>query len=149
MEENHTPQYGELIRKHALPHHLDPLLVAGVIWQESLGHPLAVSRTGAKGLMQLMPAMCRAFDVKDPFDPDQNIRGGCALLAEEMTRYRGHVLFSLAAYNAGSPKVNGAKRLSAKTDYWTVSKLLPDETRNYVTSVLWHMASGAAKELLR
>ena len=106
---------------------------------ESNGKVNAVSPAGAKGLMQLMPANIKAFGVTDPFDPEQNVRAGKALLSEELDRFKDLNL-ALAAYNAGSPAVRRAIKRAGSTDWEDVRKYLPDETRKYVPKVLGKMA---------
>lgn len=116
-----------------------PPLIQAIIQQESAGNPQAVSRAGASGLMQLMPAMAKAFGVEDPFDPAENIRGGRALLEEEVNRF-GDLRLALAAYNAGSPAVNSAIKQAGSNAWEQVQRFLPQETRNYVPSVLTKLA---------
>jgi soluble lytic murein transglycosylase-like protein len=75
------------------------------IQTESEFDPLAVSSRGACGLMQLMPVTARRFGVSDCFDPRQNILAGTRFLKSLLTRYRGSVALSIAAYNAGESAV--------------------------------------------
>jgi len=90
------------------------LFVKAQIWQESRFDPLAVSRAGAQGLMQLMPATAKEMGVADPFNPEQNIDGGVRYLADqwrhldEATVARDRLLFSFASYNGGRGYVNMA-----------------------------------------
>ncbi len=83
-------------------------LVAAVIAAESHGDPTAVSRAGAQGIMQLMPATSLQYGVSNPFDPAQSIDGGAHYLHDLLRRYRGNVRFALAAYNAGPGAVDAA-----------------------------------------
>lgn len=85
---------------------VDPRLVHAVIQVESGYDTHAVSRKGALGLMQLMPATARRLAVDDPFNPADNIRGGVQELARLMTVYRGDLPLALAAYNAGEGAVS-------------------------------------------
>lgn len=80
-------------------------LVYAVIEAESAWNPKAVSRGGAAGLMQLMPATAAAFGVRNRFDVEQNIRGGVAYLAWLNRRCRGDRRLILASYNAGENRV--------------------------------------------
>jgi hypothetical protein len=98
--------FDEVIREHAAAHRVSPDLVRAVIQIESGFNPRAVSPKGAMGLMQLMPATAREFDVADPFEPRDNIRGGVAYLRRLLDRYGHDVELALAAYNAGPGAVD-------------------------------------------
>jgi soluble lytic murein transglycosylase-like protein len=93
--------YGQLIHAAAQKYAVDADLVFSVIATESNFNPRAVSRRGARGLMQLLPATATRLGVKDIFDPGQNIDAGTRYLRELMARYRGDLVLALAAYNAG------------------------------------------------
>lgn len=84
---------------------LDPRLVDALITAESDYNPLAVSKKGAMGLMQLMPTTARRLSVEDPFDPEQNVRGGVREFSRLIDRYSGNISLALAAYNAGETAV--------------------------------------------
>jgi len=84
---------------------LSPALVAAVAWRESNFHSDRVSRAGAEGEMQLMPATARDVGV-DPAKPDQNLRGGAAYLRRLLDHYQGDLTRTLAAYNAGPGAVD-------------------------------------------
>jgi soluble lytic murein transglycosylase-like protein len=87
-------------------HNIDADLLASVVRAESGGQVKAVSRTGAKGLMQLMPGTANEMGVEDAFRPEQNIAGGTAYLDALLTRYHDNVALALAAYNAGPGAVD-------------------------------------------
>lgn len=87
-------------------HNIDAELLASVVHAESGGRTHAVSRTGARGLMQLMPATAAQVGVKDAFAPDQNIEGGSSYLDAMLTRYHNNLALALAAYNAGPAAVD-------------------------------------------
>jgi soluble lytic murein transglycosylase-like protein len=87
-------------------HNIDTDLLASVVRAESGGQVKAVSRTGAKGLMQLMPGTASEMGVEDAFRPEQNIAGGTAYLDSLLTRYHDNVALALAAYNAGPGAVD-------------------------------------------
>jgi soluble lytic murein transglycosylase-like protein len=87
-------------------HDVDADLLASVVKAESGGQVRAVSRTGAEGLMQLMPGTAKEQGVADAFRPEQNIAGGTAYLDELLTRYHDNLAFALAAYNAGPAAVD-------------------------------------------
>jgi soluble lytic murein transglycosylase-like protein len=87
-------------------HDIDIELLASIVHAESDGRANAVSRTGAQGLMQLMPGTARNLGVKDSFQPDQDINGGTAYLDALLTRYHDNLALALAAYNAGPAAVD-------------------------------------------
>ncbi len=103
---NDRTPYDDAIVRHAGQEGVDPGLVRSVVLVESNFNPRAVSRKGARGLMQLMPATAARYGVRDSFDPLQNIRGGVRHLADLLTLYRGDVVRALAAYNAGAGAVD-------------------------------------------
>jgi len=80
-------------------------LVAAVIEAESDNNPRAVSRRGARGLMQLMPKTAKRLGVEDPFDPKENIEAGVKHLRAMMDRFDNNIPLALAAYNAGEVAV--------------------------------------------
>jgi hypothetical protein len=96
----------EMLAHAGAAHNIDEDLLASVVRAESGGYTHAVSRTGAKGLMQLMPGTASAMGVDDAFKPDQNIAGGTAYLDALLTRYHDNVALALAAYNAGPGAVD-------------------------------------------
>ncbi|HEV2710173.1 MAG TPA: lytic transglycosylase domain-containing protein [Edaphobacter sp.] len=96
----------EMLAHAGAAHDIDTDLLASVVKAESGGHVRAVSRTGARGLMQLMPGTATAMGVQDAFRPEQNIAGGTAYLDELLTRYRNNIALALAAYNAGPAAVD-------------------------------------------
>lgn len=94
-----------LIQKYAQQYGVDPALVRAVIRHESGFNPQAVSPKGAMGLMQLMPGTADLMGVKNPFDPEQNIRGGVGYLRYCLDRFGHNVPLAVAAYNAGPERV--------------------------------------------
>lgn len=129
---------------------LPPLLVGSVARQESLWEPRAVSRSGALGLLQLMPPTARAVAVQaglPPFSPDRafdpawNLSAGARYLASLLVRYRGRLSVALAAYNAGPGRADqwlsrpGAPR---EDDLW-IESIPFRETRSYVRRILLNL----------
>jgi hypothetical protein len=103
------PLYGTpfdaIIQAESRRYNVDASLVSAVIRAESNYEPRSVSRKGARGLMQLMPATARRMGVHKPFDPQSNVRGGVRYLRELADRYDGRPELVLAAYNAGEGAV--------------------------------------------
>lgn len=96
----------ELLTYAGRAHHIDADMLASIVQAESGGHARAVSRTGARGLMQLMPGTAAHLGVTDSFEPSQNIAGGSAYLDQLLTRYHDDIALALAAYNAGPGAVD-------------------------------------------
>jgi soluble lytic murein transglycosylase-like protein len=104
---------------------LDPDLLNSVIRAESGFNPHAVSRKGAQGLMQLMPETASKLGVPNAFDPQANVDGGTRYLRELLERYNFDIIKALAAYNAGTKRVE---------QYHGVPPY--HETRAYVASIV-------------
>ena len=97
--------YDRLIHEASVVHNVDAALIRSVIQTESAFDTMAVSRAGAAGLMQLMPAVAEKLGVQDRFDPRDNIMGGAKLLRELLDQYHGNIPLVLAGYNAGAKAV--------------------------------------------
>ncbi|MBI5343160.1 MAG: lytic transglycosylase domain-containing protein [Deltaproteobacteria bacterium] len=95
----------EYADRYSRAHNLSPALVKAIIRAESNGNRFAVSRKGAKGMMQLMPFTSKRLKVNDPFDPVENIEGGVKYIKELLGTFRGNVVHAVAAYNAGPAAV--------------------------------------------
>lgn len=95
----------ELVGRYAEQHRLEPKLVRAVIQVESGYNAAAESVKGAMGLMQLMPGTARELGVDDPYDPEQNIRGGTSYLRQMLDRFEENLVHALAGYNAGPDAV--------------------------------------------
>ena len=121
----------ELLLKMAPQYQVEPQLALAIIAAESNFNPQALSPKNAQGLMQLIPATSERFNVQNPYDPAQNIRGGLRYLRWLLAYFEGDVALVAAAYNAGEGKVER---------YRGVPPYL--ETRAYVQRVL--RAVGAA-----
>ena len=118
--------YEGIIREAAAANELEPELLRAVISVESAFNPRAVSRAGARGLMQLMPQTARRYGVRDSFDPRQNIHGGARYLRDLVPRFENDLELVVAAYNAGE---NAVERHGRRVPPYR-------ETRQYVPRVL-------------
>jgi soluble lytic murein transglycosylase-like protein len=125
------PDVARLVDTIAPSSGLEPQLLLAVISAESGFRAKAVSPKGAQGLMQLMPATARRLGVTDPFDPEQNVRGGARYLNELMRLFNDDLRLALAAYNAGE---------NAVLKYGRSIPPYP-ETRQYVTRVMERYAA--------
>jgi soluble lytic murein transglycosylase-like protein len=121
-------QYDPLIRKAAETYRVDYALVKAVIKAESNFNPSAVSRKGAKGLMQLTPETAGDLGVIDSFQPEDNIHGGVRYLRYLLDLFNGDLKLALAAYNAGE---NAVLRYNGIPPY--------KETKTYIQEVLRHL----------
>jgi soluble lytic murein transglycosylase len=128
-------RYSEYVRVHAREHHIDPALLAAVIYQESKFNPSAKSSSGAIGLMQLTPSTAHgiavrthgdAFATADLYDPEINIRYGAWYLHDLFAKYHSEKLV-LAAYNAGQGNVDRWRSEGKPIQF--------SETRAYVSRV--------------
>jgi hypothetical protein len=122
---NDNGKYDALIDKAATKYNVDRDLIKAVIKAESNFNHRAVSRAGARGLMQLMPATAQSLQVEDSFHPENNIEGGVRYLRYLLDLFKGNLPFALAAYNAGE---NTVMRYNNIPPY--------RETQNYVQKVL-------------
>lgn len=102
-------RFSPIIFQAASRHQVDSSLIKAVIMAESRYNPLAISKMGAKGLMQLMPGTAKALGVEDAFDPEHNVNGGTKYLRQLLDQFEGDVKLALAAYNAGSKNVKNYK----------------------------------------
>jgi soluble lytic murein transglycosylase-like protein len=112
------------IEKAATRHNVDANLVRALVQVESNFNPNAVSRKGAMGLMQLMPQTARQLNLKNPFDPQENVDAGVRHLRQLLDNYNGDIRLSLAAYNAGSGAVSKSRGIPRYS-----------ETQNYVRRI--------------
>lgn len=120
-----TKEFHSIVNEKANQYDIDPSLVHAVIKTESNGNPHAVSRKGAMGLMQLMPTTARDLEVRNPFDPEDNIDGGVRYLKYLLEKFKGDLTLALAAYNAGPKRVEQTG---------TVPQI--SETKSYIKKVL-------------
>lgn len=117
-------EFEPLIVQHASANDVRADLVRAVIQAESAFNPLARSHKGAMGLMQLMPATAAELGVTDPYDPNENIRGGVTYLKTLLVKYEHNEELALAAYNAGPGAV---QKYGAVPPY--------RETRDYIARI--------------
>jgi soluble lytic murein transglycosylase-like protein len=125
-------QFGPVLDAAAARHRIDPALLRAVAYVESRFNPVAIgppcggNAERARGIVQLMPAVCRELGVKDPHDAAQAADGGAKLLARHLAHYGGDESKALSAYNWGRGNVD---RLPAGV-------LPPKQVRTYVARVL-------------
>ncbi|VGO15166.1 Membrane-bound lytic murein transglycosylase F [Pontiella desulfatans] len=118
MEPGQISPYDDLVKKHAATYEFPWTLICSQMFQESSFREDAVSWSGAQGLMQLMPATAKEVGVKNPFDPDDNIRGGTYYLKKQYRRVPDEVdtvnttCFALASYNGGYGHLIDARKLA-------------------------------------
>jgi soluble lytic murein transglycosylase len=129
-------RYATIVRVHANENHIDPALLAAVIESESKFNPVARSKAGAVGLMQLTPTTAKGialythgsrFRLSDLTNPDINVRYGAWYLRHLLDRYRDDELLALAAYNAGEDNVDRWQHEHVGIQF--------GETRDYVSKV--------------
>ncbi len=125
MQENKT-KFTPLIEEVAKDLRLHPGLLHAMVRVESAYNPRAVSKRGAQGLMQLMPATASRYGVNDSYDPKQNLQGGARYFSDLLREFEFDLRLALAAYNAGE---NAVKR------YGNTIPPFP-ETEQYVDKVL-------------
>jgi soluble lytic murein transglycosylase-like protein len=118
-------EIGRLVTENAQREGLRPDVLREVMRRESAFRPCAVSKKGAQGLMQLMPATAGELGVTNPFDPEQNVAAGAKFLKKLLDRYSGDLTLALSAYNAGPGRVDEANGVPRIT-----------ETQNYVGAIL-------------
>lgn len=119
-----TTAYQAEVKAAAREFGVDEAVIRAIMHAESAFKPNALSRVGAQGLMQLMPATARRFGVSNAFDPQQNIRGGVEYLAWLLKRFNGNLTLAAAGYNAGEGAVDRYKGVPPYS-----------ETRRYVERV--------------
>jgi soluble lytic murein transglycosylase len=141
----YPPAYSKLIAAQAHLNNLEPYLVMGLIRQESAFDPHALSNANARGLMQVLPqtaaSTTRSSRVRTAgkrlYDPNYNIRVGCAYLAQLLKEFNGQPEFAVAAYNAGDSRVKEWMKKYTFRDRAVFLESIPiPATRNYVELVL-------------
>ncbi len=135
--ETRAANYHSLIQKYASAHGVKAALIRAVMRVESCFNPNAVSRTGARGLMQLMPQTAAHLGVRDSFDANENVDGGVRYLKMMLVRFNQNTNLALAAYNAGPGAVATHKGIPPYP-----------ETRTYVQRVLADYQNNVSRELV-
>jgi hypothetical protein len=102
-------RFSPIIFQAASRYRVDASLIKAIIMAESRYNPQAISKMGAKGLMQLMPTTAKALGVEDAFNPEHNVNGGAKYFRQLLDQFEGDVKLALAAYNAGSKHVKDYK----------------------------------------
>ena len=125
-----------IFKKAASTYGIPEKILKAVAKTESDFQVTAVSKAGAMGIMQLMPATAKELGVSDPFNPEQNIMGGAKLLASNLKEFGGDLKLALAAYNAGSGAV---RKYDGIPPY--------EETQNYVKKIMWDLENDAAIDI--
>ena len=131
----HEESHAAIVRRASREFGIPESFIFAVAKTESAFRPHSISRAGAMGIMQLMPATARQYDVSDPFDSESSIRGGTRYLAWLWKRYRGDRKRVAAAYNAGPGRVPRKGAL----------KRLPRETQHYIKAVLQNERRSIAR----
>ena len=122
---NMPRKYDHLVMRAAEKYDLSPHLIKAVIKVESDYNPKAISKSGAMGLMQIMPKNANHLNLRNPFNPAENIEAGTRYLKRLLKRFDGQLIIALAAYNAGPGNVER---------YDTIPPF--EETQTYVKRVM-------------
>ena len=130
LESDSSDKYDRYITEASRRHGVSFSLVKAIIKAESDFNPLAISKKGALGLMQIMPENLEVLNIRDPFNPWENIMGGTRYFKMMLERFNGKLPLSLAAYNAGPTVVARYKRIPPFK-----------ETKNYVERVMMYYYS--------
>ena len=133
-----TASYRDEIAEAAQRHGVEESIIRAIMHAESAYNPRALSRVGAQGLMQLMPATARRFGVSNAFDPRQNIQGGVQYLAWLLKRFNGDLTLAAAGYNAGEgavDKYRGVPPYSETRRYVERVRMLADRYRGHVSAL--------------
>ena len=120
-----TKKYDDIIQEASNTFGLSFSLLKAMIRVESNFDSRAISKKGALGLMQIMPQNLQAFNIRDPYDPKDNIMGGASYFKSLMERFEGKLPLALAAYNAGPTIVDKYRKIPPIK-----------ETKDYVKKVM-------------
>ena len=142
-------RYDSLIKKYSDQHGFDWLLIAALIWEESRFDPKAISRSRAKGLMQIMPQTAQELKLVKIYDPESNICAGVKYFKRQCELFRQEegielVRFALASYHSGFGRVVDAQKIARHiglpTDSWeSLRKTLPmlDRKQSQLHRRIW------------
>ncbi|MFH1824566.1 MAG: lytic transglycosylase domain-containing protein [Candidatus Firestonebacteria bacterium] len=138
--------YKDLLYKYAGEFKIDPLLIAAIIKCESTFNPMATSKKGAKGLMQMMPETAEELALElnidyinedELYKPEVNIQFGFYYITKLQKQYNGNLIFTLAAYNAGTKKADEwISRYKGEGEDDTIRIITFPETREFIRRVL-------------
>lgn len=136
-----TERYSELIKKISETYNVSPSLIQSMIYYESKGNPLAVSKGGAKGLMQVMPGTFRAFNKSKGkiIEPEQSIDVGARYFSTLLENYNQNYVLALLAYNIGPKRLNrflSRNKLNKKVDWGSIKYKLSRSRKNYVLGII-------------
>jgi soluble lytic murein transglycosylase-like protein len=136
----------QIVHEASISQGVDSDFIRSVIQQESAGNARAVSRVGARGLMQLMPGTASQLGVEDSFSREQNVHGGTRYLRELLERYHGDAIKALAAYNAGPGAVDRYRGVPPyrETELY-VQRVVRQYNRKKQSAARAKATSGAAK----
>ena len=128
-KKNTLEKFDKYIKEASKRHRISIPLLKAVMKVESDFNPKAVSKKGAKGLMQIMPMNFELLKIKDPFNPRESIMGGARYLSQLLNRFGGNVRFAVAAYNAGPNTVERSRGIPPIK-----------ETKDYVKKIMKYYA---------
>lgn len=132
-------KYDEYIAAAAKEYGVAEELIKAVIACESSFNPNAVSKSGAVGLMQLMPATAKGLGVTNSYDPQQNIMGGTKYLSSLVENFDGDLILALAGYNMGGTRVAGYG-ITPNSNSESAYDAIPDSVMSYAKKVISKMA---------
>jgi soluble lytic murein transglycosylase len=141
--------YWENLKRYSTENKLDPFVVASLIRQESEFNPAAISPADAMGLMQILPSVghqlaksekIKGFNDAMLLDPSTNIQLGTLYFKQLLAKYDGHLEYALAAYNAGSGRVDDWRKNNYRDIHEFVESIPFTETREYVQAIMRNVA---------
>lgn len=134
-----TTAYDGYIKKASQEYGVPEALIKAVIACESSFNPNAVSKSGAVGLMQLMPSTAKGLGVSNSYDPEQNIMGGTKYLSSLLDNFDGDLILALSGYNMGGTKVKNLG-ITPNSSSESAYDSIPDGVMSYAKKVISKMA---------